>query len=132
MNWPSSPLCCCGFVLYKITCKFHILLSWPLSSFQRTHQEGKGAMKFRYCRTVVCRLAVSTLKQLAPSKFAPSKGGTVVKWLLLPRNFARFTLRKSLGYVEGCTNTNRSAPALKQLRFYPLLQKRLTFTTYRK
>ena len=92
----SSPLCCCVLVLYKIICKFHILLSWPLPSFQRTHQEGKGEMKLHCCRIVVCRPSVSSLKQLAPSKFAPSKGGRVVKWLLLPRNFTRLALRKSL------------------------------------
>ena len=53
-------------------------------------------MKLRCCRTVVCRPSVSSLKQLAPSVFAPSKDGTVVKWLLLPRNLTRFALRKSL------------------------------------
>ena len=53
-------------------------------------------MKLRCCHTVVCRPSVSSLKQLALSKFAPSKDGTVVKWLLLPRNFTRFALRKSL------------------------------------
>ena len=53
-------------------------------------------MKLRCCRTVVCRPSVSSLKQLAPLKFAPSKDGTVVKWLLLLRNFTRFALRKSL------------------------------------
>ena len=53
-------------------------------------------MKLLCCHTVVCRPSVSLLKQLALSKFAPSKDGTVVKWLLLPRNFTRFALRKSL------------------------------------
>ena len=53
-------------------------------------------MKLRCCRTVVCRPSVSSLKQLAPSKFALLKDGTVVKWLLLLRNFTRFALRKSL------------------------------------
>ena len=55
-------------------------------------------MKLRCCRTVVCPSvpSVSSLKQLAPSKFAPSKDGTVVKWLLLLRIFTRFALRKSL------------------------------------
>ena len=63
---------------------------------QRTHQGGKGAMKLRCRCTVVCRPSVPSLNQLAPSKFAPSKGGTVVKWLLLPRNFTRLALPESL------------------------------------
>ena len=53
-------------------------------------------MKLRCCRTVVCRPSVSSLKQLAPSKFAPLKDRTVVKWLLLLRNFTHFALRNSL------------------------------------
>ena len=53
-------------------------------------------MKLRCCHTVVGRLSVSSLKQLAPSKFAPLKDGTVVKWLLLLGNFTHFDLRKSL------------------------------------
>ena len=53
-------------------------------------------MKLRCCRTVVCRSSIPSLKQLAPSNCAPSKGGRVVKWLLIPRNFTRFALRKSL------------------------------------
>ena len=92
---------------------------------------GKGAMKLRCCRTVVCRPYVSSLKQLAPSTFAPSKGaGTVVKWLLLPCNFTRLALR--IGYVEGCTNTSRCSASAKKTAPLSFTAEKLTFTNYRK
>ena len=90
----------------------------------------KGAIKLRCCRTVVCRPSVSSLKQLAPSTFTPSKGGTVVKWLLLPCNFTRLALR--IDYVEGCTNTSRCSASAKKTALFSFAAENLTFKNYQK
>ena len=103
--------------------------TWWVSHATLTVRE-RGQWSYAVVVLLSADQSVSSLKQLAPSKVMPSKGGTVVKWLLLPCNFTR--LAPCISYVEGCTNTSRCSASAKKAAPLSFTAEKLTFTNYRK
>ena len=129
-RWTGHLLLCAVVCLYCIKLFVSSIFCSPghCQAFR-----GKGAMNLYCCHTVVCRPSISSLKQLAPSKFLAFEGRDSCKMACVTAKFHMLCSRKALllPMWKGAQTLSIAAPTLRW-HLSPSLQKRLTFTTYRK